>query len=138
MRTPSPPHPEVPSHLPSLQVPLLTGTSPAGLCVISVPRVTERSGKGGQGSEQGSPGPLGRMTGPRGGTHVCSWCQRWLISRWAESAPGAPGNTRCRGWEPRGPALPPTPAPSTEVPPPASSEDLFPTRKPGDSPTYGP
>ena len=100
MRTPQPRPREVPSHLLSFQVPLLTGTSPAGLCVRIVPPVTERSGQASQGSEQGGPGATGQNDRALRRDSCVPGASE---GRPAETESGAP-EPRVRGWEPRGPA----------------------------------
>ena len=122
MRTPQPPPREVPSHLLSFQVPLLTGTSPAGLCVRIVSSVTERSGQASQGSEQGGPGATGQ-------NDRALWRDSCMPGasegRPAETESGAP-EPRVRGWEPRGPA----PSPQHRGPASCSIRRAIPTHGP--------
>lgn len=127
MRTPQPPPPEVPSRLPSLRVPLLTGTSPAGLSVRIVPGVTERSGQASQGSEQGSPGAT------RQNDRALRRDTRELPVRGKVNQPRlSQEHERTAG---AGSHVVQPPPPSTVTPPPAP---FPPAREPGGSPIHGP
>lgn len=122
MRTPQPPPREVPSHLPSFQVPLLTGTSPAGLCVRIVPPSQKGQDRPAKGQNRAALGPLGRMTGPCGGTHACLVPEKVDQPRLSQEH----RNTGWRGWEPGGPA----PAPQHCGPASCSIRRAIPTHGP--------